>query len=259
MTLENFKTNISASFTRNELQLLYRDIKAYIEEKKLSPEFWFEAIEKLNAAMPFQYIVEKAYFYNLTLAVSPKVLIPRPETEELVEWALDKVLSSQKPLRILDIGTGSGCIAIALAHHAPNHSYTAVDIDAEALKIAEKNAILNKTQIDFKVWDVFSPPIWPDNSFDLIISNPPYISESEVLAPSVYDYEPHIALFVPQEDVLKYYHRILDLGVSLLTEKGSILFETSQYQFIETYKDFQITLKKDYSGHQRFALCTLIS
>jgi release factor glutamine methyltransferase len=166
-------------------------------------------IEQLQANTPIQYIFGRTQWLGLDLHVTPATLIPRPETAELVDWVIS-TNDNNAPLRVLDIGTGSGCIAIALKKHCPNWIIQGVDISPEALEVARENSQSNNVNIKWKVMDILSET--PD-SVDIIVSNPPYICHREKanMQPQVLDYEPHRALFVPDDDPLVFYRRIASI------------------------------------------------
>lgn len=186
---------------------------------------WNTLHQQLISGMPLQYALGKAWFMDLTLKVSPAVLIPRPETEELVEQIIKQSTSATK--QILDIGTGSGCIAIALKKYIPQASVTAWDISEEALHIARENAHSAGTEITFVQQDILQNNVALHPQFDIIVSNPPYIhpDEKNLMLPNVLDHEPHIALFTPEEDVLVFYHRITAIALGLLKQGGQLWFE----------------------------------
>ena len=168
-----------------------------------------EVIDRLLHFEPIQYIFGHTEWCGLDLKVTPATLIPRPETAELVE----KITNYQLPItncRVLDVGTGSGCIAIALKKAHPEWQVTGIDISPEAIEVARENAARNGAEVTFHVADIFSDSI---GDFDLVVSNPPYITESEKssMRPNVLDFEPHTALFVPDSDPLKFYRRIAEL------------------------------------------------
>ena len=188
--------------------------------------------------------------------VSPSVLIPRPETEELVDWILSD--NSQKGMRVLDIGTGSGCIPISLASDMDAPLVSAWDISEEALKVAVANAELNSVNVDFSRVDVLSDEI-PDVKVDILVSNPPYITDSEKseMERNVLDWEPGLALFVPDNDPLKFYRRIAEIGRDILDNNGLLYFEINRAYGKDTvdmllglgYRD--VELRKDISGNDR--------
>ena len=166
-------------------------------------------IARLLRHEPIQYILGSTYWHGLTLKVTPAVLIPREETSELVDL-IEHDFDGQSDLRVLDICTGSGCIAIALARSLPFASVTATDISAPALVVARENASACKAKVSFIIEDALRPSSLPDGEFDIIVSNPPYIAQSEdkLMEANVLDYEPHTALFVPDNDPLRFYKSI---------------------------------------------------
>ncbi|MDR0864729.1 MAG: peptide chain release factor N(5)-glutamine methyltransferase [Candidatus Symbiothrix sp.] len=220
-----------------------------------------EIVEELKKYRPIQYIVGETEFYGLKFRVDENVLIPRPETEELVDLILNlSPLPCGKGL-ILDIGTGSGCIAIALAKHLPQASVYALDISEKALEVARKNAQLNNVNVEFIQQDIltntpFSIFHFP---FSILVSNPPYIipSEKREMSSNVLNYEPHQALFVPEEKPLLFYDKIADIGLQHLAENGLLFFEVSAF-FGKAVADMlrkkgytSIELFKDISGKDR--------
>ena len=214
-------------------------------------------LEKRKKHVPLAYIVGDAEFYGLNFVVNENVLIPRPETEEIVEFALKHI---NKTSKVLDIGTGSGAIAVTVAKKT-NAQVTAVDISANALEVARKNAKNNDVDVEFLQSDVFSA--LETRKFDVIISNPPYISESEyqTLMPEVKDYEPKIAL-VAEDDGLKIYKQIINDAPKHLEKNGVIVFEIgySQGKQIQNLleKDFkEIKIIKDLQGNDRIAFARL--
>ena len=197
--------------SRTELQFGCKDTKNFAHTQ--------EIIDRLLRFEPIQYIFGHTVWYGLDLKVTPATLIPRPETAELVEQILNfnsqfSILNSpisNAPVRVLDIGTGTGCIAIALKKARPEWQVTGIDISPEAVAVARENALRNHVEVDFRVADIFSDEI--EETFNLIVSNPPYICESEKkdMRPNVLDYEPASALFVPDSDPLRFYRRIAQL------------------------------------------------
>ncbi len=184
----------------------------------------------IASGTPIQHILGYARFMDMQLMVSPSVLIPRPETEELIRWVLE---TEPAPRSILDIGTGSGCIAIALKRALPQAHVTALDISPEALAIARENARTNNADIDFIQHDILSAkflPIMGEVRWGLIISNPPYIchSEADEMDKNVLDHEPHLALFVPDDDPLLFYRAIATQALHLLTPGGHLFFEINR-------------------------------
>ena len=225
--------------------------------------FFQDALKRLKEETPIQYIIGETEFYGLLFKVNPDVLIPRPETEELVAWIL-KEAKQKKKIKILDIGTGSGCIAISLARHLPNATVYALDISKKALEVAEQNAILNKVRVHFIEKNILtkSNPSKPDlefQKFDIIVSNPPYIRDLEKheIQNNVLQNEPNIALFVKDEDPLLFYDRITDFAKKYLNLNGLLFFEINQYLgkenlYLLENKGFKnIELRKDIFGNDR--------
>jgi release factor glutamine methyltransferase len=219
-------------------------------------------VKRLQKEEPIQYIIGNTEFYGLPFLVDKNTLIPRTETEELVAWVLDeiKVLTNNKitELSILDIGTGTGCIPISLAKNLTSLNISAIDISPEALIIAKQNAILNKVTIEFIELDILNAESLPQE-YDVIISNPPYVRELEKveIKNNVLENEPHLALFVADENPLIFYNKIADLAKQQLSKNGMLFFEINQYLGKETVnmlvkKGFKnIQLKKDLFGNDR--------
>jgi release factor glutamine methyltransferase len=214
-------------------------------------------IEKLKKFEPIQYIFGETEFYGLKFQVNPSVMIPRPETEELVDWIRnDNDLTA--PLRILDIGTGSGCIAITLKHEFPKASVDAFDISGKALETAYCNAILNKTIVNFSKVNILESPHF-DRKWDIIVSNPPYIPRREKtkMSPNVLNYEPLSALFVPNKDPLLFYRHITRFALNQLKVNGKIYFEINHQagnycsRLLKQEGFQQVVLRKDISGKDR--------
>lgn len=179
---------------------------------------------------PVQYVLGQAHFYDLTLAVTPATLIPRPETEELVQRII-RAHQGQPGLRILDVGTGSGCIPIALNQHLPGAHLTAVDISAEALVVARQNATVYQAFVAFQQVDILRElPTVEAHSLDVVVSNPPYVLEKEkaLMRPNVLAHEPATALFVPDHDPLLFYHRLAEVGRQLLRPGGALYLEGNE-------------------------------
>jgi release factor glutamine methyltransferase len=191
----------------------------------------------LERGEPIQHILGEAHFYGLNLVVSPDTLIPRPETEELVHLILQNH-RGQQGLKIIDIGTGSGCIAVALAKGLSNSEVWAMDVSSSALSVARENARLYRQQINFVQGDIleWDMVFGAEQQFDVIVSNPPYITpkEKEMMHPNVLQYEPHLALFVEEEAPLLFYDYIADFALSHLLDTGSLYFEINQYLGLET-------------------------
>ena len=225
----------------------------------------------LEQEIPIQYILGKTEFYGFPFILNEHVLIPRPETEELVNTVLNKVskleplhpIEKEKKLKILDIGTGSGCIPISLKKNLPFAEITAIDISNEALTIAKKNASLNKVDINLIQQDILKTTEL-DDMYDIIVSNPPYVRASEIkeIKNNVLKNEPHIALFVEDNNPLIFYAKITELAKNYLTKNGVLFFEINQYLGKETVeliklKGFnKIQLKKDIFGHDRIIIAS---
>jgi release factor glutamine methyltransferase len=215
-------------------------------------------LDKLKTGAPVQHVLGETVFYGLPIKVNSSVLIPRPETEELVEWVIEKVKSHKKLL--LDIGTGSGCIPIALKKNMPDLEVSAIDISSEAIKVAEQNAGINKTDIKFIEADILNYK--SDEEYDIIVSNPPYIRELEKadMHKNVLDFEPHNALFVSDENPLIFYKAIADFAITHLKPNGFLFFEINEYLWSETIdllleRRFKnIELKKDMQGKDRMIM-----
>ena len=212
---------------------------------------------ELKDGKPVQYVLGETSFYNCTIKVNSETLIPRPETEELV----DLIIRENRGFRgkIIDIGTGTGCIAIALAVNLPGSSVTGIDISESAVALAKENAQLNNVQITFTVSDIFDEQVRLPGKTDIIVSNPPYITESEkrLVARNVIDYEPHTALFVPDSNPLVYYRAITMFAVNNLAAGGKIYFEINEamgnslVRFLESMGYSKAEIVKDINGKDR--------
>lgn len=217
------------------------------------------ALEKLLTHMPVQHITGEAWFYNLKFHVNEHVLIPRPETEELVHEAID-FLKRSPGKKMLDIGTGSGCIPVTIKTNVPNADVSSVDISKEALDLAKQNAGANNALISLINADFLNEANWESfEKYDLIISNPPYIPDNEVLDKNVTLFEPHLALFVPQNDPLLFYKKILAFAETHLNENGTIMLETHELFAKETAalfteKKYAAVVKKDMQEKERFVI-----
>jgi len=240
--LIQYKLNLS----RVELAL-----QPLLEFNNSNLDFFQKALIDLKKEIPIQYIIGETEFYGLNFNVNSNVLIPRPETEELVDWVI-KDHQNSPSIKILDIGTGSGCIAISLAKNLPNAEVFALDISAEAIKTAKSNAVINNVTVNFMEANILTLTKLP-HKFDIIVSNPPYVREleKEQMQTNVLANEPHLALFVKNNNPLLFYNKIADLAKSYLNEDGHLYFEINQYLGTETVellklKGFKnIQLKKD--------------
>lgn len=216
-----------------------------------------DALARLKFYEPIQHILEKSEFFGLTFKVSKDVLIPRPETEELVSWILKDFSSEEKRIRILDIGSGSGCIPISLAKNLSSAEVHSWDVSAEALKIAEFNANLNNVEVNFQLKDILETEDL-EQEFDMIVSNPPYVRnlEKKEMHANVLNHEPALALYVDDKDALIFYRKISELAAKNLKVGGSLYFEINQYLGEETLEivrrfGFEAVLKKDIFGNDR--------
>lgn len=281
MTITDFKIHffkeLELIYPKTEIQSFFNllmDFKLKLSRVAiaLNPEteisntdlsFLETALKKLKKQIPIQYIIGVTEFYGLPFKVNSSVLIPRPETEELVEWILSEHKSTQ-PLTILDIGTGSGCIAISLAKNLPNANVYAMDISSEAIKTASQNAKNNEVKVTFieeNILTLIKLPL----QFDIIVSNPPYVRELEKnkMQHNVLQNEPHVALFVKDENPLLFYDKIADLAKNHLSKNSALYFEINQYLGKETVdllssKGFKnVLLKKDIFGADRMLKATL--
>jgi release factor glutamine methyltransferase len=221
---------------------------------------WNAILEQLKLEIPIQYLLGKTSFYGLNFEVNSNVLIPRPETEELVDWIVQnsKLKAENSKLKILDIGTGSGCIAISLAKNIPNVQVFALDVSEKALATAKKNALLNEVNITFIHKSILETEDL-EQDFDIIVSNPPYVRnlEKEEIKKNVLEYEPHLALFVEDNDALIFYRKIAELAQKNLSYSGQLYFEINQYLgkemvlLLEEMKFKDIELRKDIYGNDR--------
>ncbi|MFY8066278.1 MAG: peptide chain release factor N(5)-glutamine methyltransferase [Flavobacterium sp.] len=284
MLLKNYKTNflqeLSSLYEDQEIESFFYIILEKLHGLKridlaLNPQTvidgvhlkqWKNIVSELKKQRPVQYILGETEFYGLRFLVNENTLIPRPETEELVELIIKSTnyeLRNTK-LKVLDIGTGSGCIAISLAKHLPTSEVFAIDVSEKALAVAKKNAELNKVAIDFisiNIIDVvnLSAVAGLDKQFDIIVSNPPYVRnlEKAEIKPNVLEYEPHLALFVEDTDALLFYRKIAELANKNLNPNGKLYFEINQYlgnETVELVKSFgfkNVKLIKDIYGNDR--------
>jgi release factor glutamine methyltransferase len=239
----------------------------FLTESELA-EFQF-VISELQRHKPIQYILGSTEFYGLQFDVNEHTLIPRPETEELVEWVVltqksivENLESEAATIDLLDIGTGSGCIAISLAKNMRYTQVAAIDVSVEALATAQKNAGTHKVAVEFICKNILEATVLTQK-YHVIVSNPPYIRmlEKQEIKPNVLDFEPHLALFVANEDPLLFYRKIAQLAQKHLHEKGYLFFEINQYLAKETLNLLEdigfksIELRKDIYGNDRMIRC----
>lgn len=256
MEVKNFSYLILNSILNYSRYQVHENFELSVDESQYAKIK--NIVEELKIYKPIQYIIKKTEFYNCILNVSEDVLIPRPETEELVDWIIKD--RPKNGSQILDIGTGSGCIAIALAKNLPHLRVWAMDISKKAIKIASENALENNTSIKFFQGDILNMPNEiQTNQFDVIVSNPPYVRESEkaLMKPNVLDWEPEISLFVPDEDPLIFYKEIIRMASKSLVSRGQIFLEINEIfpeeikNMLTKYKFDAIEVRKDISGKSR--------
>ena len=294
MLLKQYKTHFFDSLKNiqdeQEIESFFFILTEYLHNLKrvdvaLNPNFeisekgvemWNVILAQLQQEKPIQYITGEAWFYGLKFEVNESTLIPRPETEELVEWILESwklevgswKSETNKLINVLDIGTGSGCIPISLKANLPQANVSAIDVSEQALEVAKRNAELNNAEINFiqanilEVEDLSklaTPNSQLPAQIDIIVSNPPYVRnlEKQEIKKNVLDYEPHLALFVEDTDALLFYRKIAQLALKNLSPNGLLFFEINQYLGKETVKLLEnlgfknIELKKDIYGNDR--------
>lgn len=276
---QRFHQELDAIYGKAEVESFFFILADFYDNLKridlsLNPEFeltyqnkalYLQAMEALKDSKPIQYITGETHFFGLKFLVDERVLIPRPETQELVDWILDenkaKALNSEG-LKILDIGTGSGCIAVCLAKELAGSILTAIDVSEKALDCAMKNARLNEVEVEFRIFDVLKEShrfLDEDDHFDIIVSNPPYVRQSEASAmrSNVLEHEPHLALFVEDEDALKFYKHISLFAKNNLKDQGLLFFEINEYlgeelqALLESFEFTNIMIKNDLFGKPR--------
>ena len=228
---------------------------------------FYKAVDRLRNHEPIQYILGETEFFGMPITVNKQVLIPRPETEELVSWIIEDI--DKNEATILDVGTGSGCIAISLAKKLNNAVVSAIDISTRAIEVAKKNTLINNVNIEFSRVDVlnFEADLdlhhkW-ESKFDIIVSNPPYVrmQEKKLMKLNVIDHEPDIALFVEDDDPLLFYRKISQLSKQYLRHNGTLYLEINEYLGLEMEKMLNkagfkhVLLKKDMFGKNRMIKC----
>ena len=278
MLLKQFRIHFFESLKgihdENEVESFFFILTEYLHNLKridlaLNPSFeisegevqkWESIISELKTEKPIQYIIGETWFYDSKFYVNEHTLIPRPETEELVDWivATEKKNDKKEKLTILDIGTGTGCIPISLKKNLPQAEVSAIDVSEEALKVAQRNALENKVEINFMLQNILETEDLKQQ-FDIIVSNPPYVRnmEKQEIKKNVLAFEPHLALFVEDNDALLFYRKIAQLALKSLTPNGLLFFEINQYLGKETVELLEnlgfknIELKKDIYGNDR--------
>ena len=283
MLLKQYKNHffeaLNSVHDANEIESFFFILIEYLHNLKridlaLNPDFeisneevlkWEAIISDLKTEKPIQYSIGETWFYDSKFYVNEHTLIPRPETEELVDWIIQTHKSKDKIEKsaILDIGTGTGCIPISLKKNIPQAEVFAIDVSEEALKIAHKNAETNQVQINFILQNILETKDLNQN-FDVIVSNPPYVRnlEKQEIKKNVLEFEPHLALFVEDTDALLFYRKIAQLALKNLTANGLLFFEINQYlgketvELLETLGFKNVELKKDIYGNDRMIKCT---
>ncbi len=225
----------------------------------------FKALDDLKNEKPIQYILGKTEFFGLKFKVNNHVLIPRPETEELIDWILQNA-NIESELQVLDIGTGSGCIAISLAKHLSNSKICALDVSSDAIELAKENAILNNVEVEFIKANILNENlnVVQDKKYDIIVSNPPYVrtQDKDEIKPNVLNYEPHVALFVEDNDPLKFFSAISKFACANLKNEGLLYFEINEFmgikvkRLLEDQEFKNIELKKDIYNKDRMIKAT---
>jgi release factor glutamine methyltransferase len=285
----HFFNSLKNSQDEQEIESFFFILTEYLHHLKrvdvaLNPNFeisaedvakWNTILSELLKEKPIQYITGEAWFYGLRFEVNENTLIPRPETEELVELILNSPITQHpSPITILDIGTGTGCIPISIKANLPQANVSAIDVSEKALEVAKRNAELNKVEINFiqaNILDVEdllklpSPIIHHPLSYNIIVSNPPYVRnlEKQEIKKNVLDYEPHLALFVEDTDALLFYRKIAQLALKNLSPNGLLFFEINQYlgketvELLESLGFKNVELKKDIYGNDRMIRCSV--
>ncbi len=274
-TLQYIKEELTGLYPENEIagfsRIIIEDVCGWnysaqiLKREELIPDSDFKKVksivDRLKKYEPIQYILGQTIFYGLKIKVNPSVLIPRPETEELVDWILKSSLPEN--CKILDIGTGSGCIALALKKNLPNSKILAIDVSEEALKTAKNNAAENDLEVNFYEADIINPDKIKLDRFDIIVSNPPYVREIEKnkMNNNVLHFEPELALFVSDDDPLIFYRSIVRFAGSHLKDNGRLFFEINEelgnemITLLQKYGFYNIEIRNDIHGKNRMLCC----
>ena len=275
-----FNTALSEIYDGNEIEAIFLAAIGHVlgyartdyilrKTEELKPESevrLIQILQELSKGRPLQYILEQTVFFGLPIKVNESVLIPRPETEELVDWILTNIADQDREnqINILDVGTGSGCIALSLKKHLPNSTVSALDISEKALLVANQNSIANLLDIETIHADIRT--YTTQTKFDVIVSNPPYIAlkEKETMLENVLAHEPHLALFVADHEPLVFYKAIARFALTNLREHGLLFFEINENygkQTVDmlTSNGFKtIELRQDMQGKDRMIKCSRI-
>ena len=268
----HFTDTLIDDYPKTEITSLFRRLTDFYFQwpptfMVLNPDYQLNKVEleKLSVALgaleehkPLQYITNEAYFYGRTFYVNENVLIPRPETEDLVNWVMKDYLKVQHSLDVLDLGTGSGCISVSLAKEQSLFNVEALEVSEMALEVAKKNADFHHVKINFIQKDMKSLEFW-NKPLDVIISNPPYIvpREKKEMLPNVLNHEPHLALFTPEKDPLYFYKKIIVLAQSSLKPNGHLyleinpIFSESLEAFVKAHTFKDIEVRNDIFGKKR--------
>lgn len=248
-------TEIARELCRELLNISDTDfiLKNTVRTSPQQQELLADALTRIAGGEPLQYVIGHTWFCGHKFLVDSRVLIPRPETTELVEW----IEADAQSGRLLDVGTGSGCISISLA--AKGWNVTACDVSADALDVARANASLNGVQMDFRLLDILQPQGLEQAAYDAVVSNPPYVMDSEKaeMEACVLDFEPHLALFVPDDDALRFYRAVAVAGQSCLRPGGALYFEVNPLTVHDLAAELEgmgyhdVEIRRDISGRER--------
>ncbi len=269
---KKFGKELNLLYQETEIHILFSDLLSHIhnvppykvreniiddiELKNSEVEKLYSSLQELKSGKPIQYVLGEAQFFGNTFQVNESVLIPRPETEELLEWVLND--QENQSINCIDLGVGSGAIAVTLAWKLPSAQVDAMDVSKKAIEIAQSNAEKMGVKLNFILDDLlqFNSSHYKDQ-YDLIVSNPPYIRKSDFVEEQVYSFEPNEALYVEDENPLEFYQKIIKFAQSHLAPEGNIYVEINQFLGLETQELFetffkQVVLKKDISNNYRF-------
>lgn len=259
-----FIDTLTPHFGDGEALSMWKYMQVYLIKNEVSKLQFDNILKSLVDHYPIQYLVNESFFYDSTLYINEHVLIPRPETEELVHLILEEN-KAQNGLKVIDIGTGSGCIICLLGKHLTNPILHATDVSEEALKVARKNAEGLKLDVNFHRDDFLNSGLRMEEMFDIIVSNPPYIDvlkETEVMSHSTLKHEPKIALFGPSEDFLLFYKLLAKFGLNHLSSSGSLYVEMNALQAEQIISIFEnqaytVSIENDLQGLPRILKASL--